>query len=431
MVRATIRWFLVGAIVGIPNDLEAELVTGQDAKASGELGQQAAELREAWSRTGTVTELPTRLLQQGEALRLPLLESHTDPRTSDCVTVAALGTANLVFAVTFGDASAPSSHPMWPLPSAAGVMAVTRCGAPKAQLRGLEVVLRSRRGILQFVVLSSAEPPVPLTEVLSGREPGPSRSPPDVGVRPPLAPIKERLTRLSSVARRNGGTVSEARVRSDKRGRGTHKLHLTPGCYRFAVLSPATLDAPPDIDARLVSIESATELASDVEHAEFATLRACVARSQATRLEFQGAHPQSELVIVQARWPIPDGIPVAWGSQARAGLAQELFSSGHLDVSSPPIDAAVGVRGKSRWTVSIAPHRCYVGAVTSLRGDLTRAEIRIEANQTVSSATLREGRSSSVVTFCGEGDALARVLVATTGSSHSWIAALWPLSGSP
>lgn len=431
MSRAATRSLLLAAALSMPGGASAELVVGARAQRSGTLGQQVLELSQSWSRVGRVTELAPRLLHGGEQLELPWMPSQNDFGRLGCVTIAALGTTNLVFHLMILDEKGRSSERAWPIPSAAGVAAVTRCGKGRASLRRLAIQLGSRRGILQFVVLESAEPPPAIEEVLPGRDPGPSRTPPEIGSGPTLAPLASRLEGLRKAELESGATVREESVRSDGRGRGTRSFGLAPGCYRFGVLAPNDLRAPPDVDARLVAVGSDEVLALDQEHAGQASLSHCVARFERVRLEYHGAPPQAQVVILEARWTIPDTIPEIWGSQARQGLARELLSRGHLALPSLPIDATLGVRGRSRWTVQVAPEACYIAALAPLRGRLTRVAIRVDSEGSLSAPHQDDGRSGSALTFCSEGRSLVQVEVGTAGTALTWIAALWPLSGTP
>ena len=182
-------------------------IAGRDAWSRGELGAQANELAHAWSKSASVRRLTPRLLERGELHRVWVDEEWLDPEANDCVTVAVLTLPSLSFLLLFQDDALDPRSRAWPIPSAAGLSEVTRCGANKPHLGLLAAQMRSRRGLMEFVVARSAAPLRPAAELLRGRRGGPAAPSPQVGKRPPLAPLELRLASRTNELRRRGAQL--------------------------------------------------------------------------------------------------------------------------------------------------------------------------------------------------------------------------------
>lgn len=392
---------------------------------SGPLGGQAKALSKAYARLGSVHRLKPRLVTQDDVLPLVLPASLLDPSIETCVTVTALTAPNIAFLFVFSQADEDPARPAWPIPSAAGAAEVTRCGARKSLLRGLGIKLRSRRGVAEFLVLESESPPPPISEILTSRNPGPSLPSPQVGRRPWLPPLKDRISFIRETRSAEGAeSIHESALTSNASGRGSSVIHLTPGCHRLELLADAHPEAPPDLDGRLFALAQGIEIASDEEHRAQVSLRHCVGSAERLRLDYSGAVPHSEVVLVQSIWSIPDAFPISWGSLARARLAQVAWQAGLQDFAGPPVFSSLGVRGTTRLTLPTDPAGCYIANLAPIRGDVTNVALGARAGAATSEAHASDGAGVSLA-FCAQGVETVFLEAQTLGAGGAFILGVW------
>ncbi len=403
-------------------------IGGDGARFSGELGQQVERLHRTWGELGQASALPPTIMERGDQADLLLPSAALDPETTHCTTLAVLSAPNISFVVTFGDGGLPMTQRAWPVPSTAGVAELTRCGARKRLLGQLQVQMRSRRGVIESVLVSSHEPPPAASEVLQGRDPGPSRPAPQVGPRPYLLPISQRLeNRQRSLLRAGAVDVVQSSIKSDEAGRGSRAFHLADGCHRFLALAPRDESSPPDLDARLVELARGELLDRDEEQAGEASLLHCTGQNERVRLDFNGANPGSEVVVIHARYDLPNGIPMHWGSDARGQFAQVLREDDLPSPPAPPILSALGVRGETRFRIETKPMRCYLAAAAPIRGESRRIQIRaFGGTMDRYSQSLGDGEGAALSLCPGAAEHMV-FQVHSVGTAVAWVFSIWEL----
>lgn len=391
----------------------------------GALGKQAALLMKAYGRIGVVRRLPPELVAQDETFPLVLPQRLLDPSTPSCVTVSALSAPNISFLLLFRQSEEDPSRLAWPIPSAAGAAEVTRCGARKSLLKGLALKLRSRRGVVEFLVVHSENPPPQVSELLPSRNPGPSLPSPQVGRRPWLAPLKDRLALLIQSRRAEGAeSVNESALTSDDAGRGSTVVHLPVGCHRLEILAESNPEAPPDVDGKLFTLAQGIQIASDEQHRGQVSLEHCVGRAERFRLDYSGAVPHSEVVLLHSSWAIPESFPPDWGSLARARLAQVAFGAGLRDYVAPPVFSSLGVRGTTHLTIPTDPAGCYIANVAPIRGEVTSMALGARAAAVTSEAHSLDGDGVSLA-FCARGQETVFLETQALGVGVAWILGVW------
>lgn len=392
---------------------------------AGPLGAQAAALSRAYGNSGRVHRLPPAFVNNEQLEPVVLPPRLLDTSKPSCVTVAALAAPNISFLLTFPQTENEPARRAWPVPSAAGAAEVTRCGARKELLIGLGIKLRSRRGVVELVTVESENPPPPISELLPSRNPGPSVPSPQIGRRPWLAPLKERVIALSHTRRAGGAeAIQESSITSDTAGRGSTILQLSAGCHRLELLADPNPDSPPDLDGQLFALGEGVLVASDEEHRSQVSLRHCVGRVERFRLDYSGAVPRSEIVLLHSSWPIPAAFPQSWGSLARARLARVAWERGLGDYGAPPVFSAMGVRGTTRLVVPTDPGACYIGTLALLRGEVTTLALAAQAAATTYEAHVPDGSGVSVA-FCANGEQSVVVEAQTLGTGIAWILGVW------
>lgn len=392
---------------------------------SGPLGGQARALGRSYAERGVVHRLKPRLATQDEPYPIVLPAHLLDPSSRSCVTIAALAAPNISFLLMFPQMDDDPARRSWPIPSAAGTAEITRCGARKPLLKGLALKLRSRRGVAEFIVLQSENPPPPISEILPSRNPGPSLASPQIGRRPWLPPLKERVLFVRESRRADGAESTEqSALTSDASGVGSAVIHLNAGCHQLELLAEANPEAPPDVDGRLFALAQGTEIVSDEEHRGQVSLRHCVGRAERFRLDYSGAVPHSEIILLHSSWPLPESFPVSWGALARSRLAQVAWRSGLDDFTEPPIFSSLGVRGTTRLAIPIAPTGCYIANLAPIRGDVTHMALGVRAGASTSEAHASNGGGVSL-SFCAHGKETAFLEAQALGGGAAYILGIW------
>src|SRR5690606_36366496 len=85
-------------------------------------------------------------------------------------------------------------------------------------------------------------------------------------------------------------------------------------------------------------------------------------------LRFAGALPQAPVVLLQARWELPFGLPERWGPDARAELAEAVRPFHNRSLGGSPVYDSIGVGGTTLLPIEIEPGACYVAATAPVRG---------------------------------------------------------------
>ena len=410
------RVVLLGVTVAV---CTAALV-GQAHAAS--LTGDAARLEEAWARNAKrYVRLAPRFLMT-DRREFFLVPAWALEPSDGCATVAVLGTRSSDFSVLLGvGADAPRYR------SAAGVVAVTRCGATRPELQHVMLHMHASRGTLEALITLTDRPPAPVERVLAERAAGPLPPPVPQLQAPSAAPLAERQAEREASYRRDGAaTVGSRTMPSAWQGRGHVVLPLIPGCHRLALLARPAAQQRADLDAELRDGADGAILARDRSFAPDADLAACVGTSIAGHVHWTGAGDDATVTLLHAYFPIPRGIPQDWPSRARAGLWQALLARNGPGLREEPQWQVVGVMGSTILPLELAPGACYLLGVGLFRGEphTTRVAIETGASRVMDATTA--GAQGAAAYFC-TGARQGRAEVTVFGRNVLWIAGLWHL----
>lgn len=427
------RLSVVGLIVAAAALLISTSVVAQvkQSKASsawneGALGRDAAALQAEYEKLGDTLRLRPRLMERGPARPISIPKRFLSGASEGCTTLVSVASPNLSFLLLFSKDDSMPARRAWPIPSAAGVAEVTRCGARKPLLEGLGTKLRSRRGVMELILVSSEHPPPPVSELLPRRNPGPSLPSPQVGRRPWLAPLKARIQALTDRNRLEGAkSVRQSGLTANTHGQGSSIVHLSAGCHRLELLAESDPKAPPDLDGRLHALSSDQELSHDEEHRGQVSLSYCLGRPDRVRLGFTGARPNSEITLVHSAWDIPQGLPISWGPVARARLASTVWSDGLHGLEEAPVYSSLGVRGHTRLVFEVDSERCYVAALAPIRGDIQTMGLAARWGASVRESQSHSATAGSSVSFCPQAASHVTIDTEVAGSGLAWILGVW------
>ena len=316
--------------------------------------------------------------------------------------------------------------------SVAGAVRIERCDEDRDRLRFAVLQTESARATVEVILAESVTPPGPLEGVFPERVFGPVAPSGDPGRPTEPGPLTERVQR----AMRRGRTEGAARVTLTETiasidGTGEVSIRLSEGCHRLEIMA----DIPPmlprratdlDADVREVAPPRGAPRLIDRDRGEAADalLLACVGESTPVEIPFAGAAGPVRVLVSDASFPVPKGVPAHLGARARAGFAAALMRWNIPAPDAPPIHEATGVSGETMIPVPVEPGRCYFAAVSMARGDsrVLRPSIEIEGRVLRDDAVRSD---SAGVTFCATTDERAVARVLAVGASTWWALSVW------
>ncbi|HEV8244156.1 MAG TPA: hypothetical protein VGP93_00170 [Polyangiaceae bacterium] len=397
------------------------------ATASADLGGDVERLTLAWSAFGPVKRLPPRLLERGDVLPLMLPAEATDPTTRGCVTVALLAPASINFVLDLfgpgGDRDAPES-------SLAGFVQLTRCGAGKAALDRVAIEMRSPRGLIEMLVVSSEVELPPLVQVLPHRYPGPIAPLAGSGPRPSPAPLPLRLRAIEEhSARENAVEFTSEELTASAHGMGEQLLALGPGCYELDLLADDAASSKfpraVDLDLEVASAQTGEVLASDRSESVDATVSLCTGRPVPISLRFGGALPRGHIRLLRTRWDLERRLPSDWDPDARAQFSAVLrkFRVGleHAGL----VDVSLGVQGSTSIPFEPEAGACYTVAAVRLRGELQGLQLAASVGASYAQNRASPELPGTALAFCAGSGEPGLVEIDSRGLGLVWMTAIW------
>jgi hypothetical protein len=397
------------------------------AAARADLGRDVDALTLGWTVFGHVTRLEPRLLERGDVLPLVLPVEVLEPKGPPCATVAVLGTRNIQFLLDPGRRTRPGALE-WPDGSLAGVLQATRCGGKKAELAALAIEMRSPRGVLEFLVLGSEQPPPAVIEVLPQRDPGPLAQTPGSGPRPIVAPLHVRIRALEErAAREQAIELSTLDLTAGALGVGSSVLTLAPGCHRFDLLGEEVERRAADVDLEITEVTRSLVLAVDHGESSDGEALVCVASATTVNVRFGGVAPFAKLALVRARWDLDPSLPARFPADARARMSGLLRSQRRTLGSAPLIDEALGVQGDTLASIEVEPGACYLALAVGLRGEVGTLSLAAQAGHKVAQSRIDPDVAGAALSFCAGSAERATVEVDARGLGVTWMSAIWQL----
>lgn len=396
--------------------------------ASADLGNDVERVVLAYSAFGHVTRLAPRLLERGETLPLVLPAEGLDPEQSGCATVILLGTTGTSFLLDAGRlrASAAQGGEEPPEGSLAGALSLARCAKQKVDLASLAIQMRSPRGVVETLLVTSAERVPPLTQVLPHRDPGPLAPVAGLGPRPRVMPLSQRLRALEERAAREGAVeVARQELLATAFGMGTALITLAPGCHRFDLVSDEAGERSADVDLEVSRADTGEQLAEDHSESSDAGALVCAGTPQVVSLRFAGASPFARLELLRARWELDPGLPKRFSQEVRARMSSVLRSE-RLGLDGARLaDEALGVQGDTQLALEVEPFACYVAVVVGLRGEATMLALGARTSRGDGESRMGPEVPGAALGFCAGPETRALFEVEARGLGLVWMSALF------
>ena len=385
------------------------------APARADLTGDVQALLSSWRRSGaSPSRVTTVFLEAEEARRIAV-----GKRKDGCIRVVAIAERQLAFTLRL---------PTQMVESRGGVAQVDDCG--EGTLKGGAIVLgmTSPRGSIDLLLVRYRGSIAPVETVLPERALGPA-APPGSGAEPfELAPIAERVARAERVAMSEGASgVVPVRTRAGQRGGGVLGIKLAEGCHRLSVLADGEGGKRPiDIDAE-VSL-SGEVIRRDRSQAPDARLDFCLGESARVELRYLGAGAPLAIVVMDAFWTLPKGIPSTWGSRVRAAFASALHRRHAPKLEQAPLEQRLGVAGVTVVPFEVEPTSCYIAAFAAVQAPGV-GRLTVHAGNVTRYDDATEEPLGAAVSFCVPSEiSSARVQIELGAPSASWVLALWRLT---
>ncbi len=399
------------------------------APARADLAAEAELIASSWSAHAEMAKrLPPTFLEHGRVQTISLPPSAFDETTDSCTTVAFLTERSTDFIVRPEPMGTPKRRPRATEAqrSIAGVVTLVRCGKEKASLGRLSVELRVARAALEVIVAEGRAPMPSLTSLLPDRATGPLAPLIDAGPQLPLDPLDVRAKRAATRARRSGASlVRQASLAPDFHGAGFELLELAEGCHRLELFAEPAEFGPIDLDAEARDAVTERVLARDRSESADARLELCVGAPSAVKLVFAGAQGSSEILLSDAVFPLPNGLPSTWGPRARAGMAAALRRRHVRDLPHAPTATWLGIAGPTRVPVELDPGSCYLAVAAATRGDLRYMTLAAHVDGRTALDSNAGWIDGTVVAFCAEKEPRAALEVDARGLAVGWVLSLW------
>lgn len=399
--------------------------------ARADLASEADLVAATWAaEAGRAERMRPVFLEYGRLRTLSLPTSAYDESSPSCTSVALLTERSTDFVVRLDPIARPKQRatPSEVKRSAAGAVTFVRCGPEKAALARLSVELRVARAALEVIVAEGVTPAPPIATVLPDRATGPLAPLPDPGPQRPLEPLDIRVARAEArVKRASASEIRKSRLTPDAHGAGYEILQLDEGCHRIELFPEQMGPGYLDLDAEARDVATERILARDRSDSPDARLELCVGAPSPVKLAYAGARGSSEVVLTDAIFPLPEGVPGTFGPRARAGMAAALRRRQVVALKYQPDSVWLGVAGPTSIPIEVEPGACYLATVAATRGELRYVSLSAHVDARTafdSNAGLFDG---TAVAFCVESRSRAMLEVDARGLSIAWAMGLWKL----
>lgn len=335
--------------------------------------------------------------------------------------------------------SLPLGHPVVPrgeggvIRSRGGIATLARCGKEQAahplEAERLLVQSVSPRTAVEVLVVRSQAPIEAADAVLPERAIGPSAPRGDTGRPLDPGPLAARLARVDRRSKEGGAErVLQVAMRASANGGGTFAARLSEGCHTLDVLA----DVPPspqrgtDVDAEARAGEGGRLLGRDRGEAPDAHLDFCLGEPTEVEVAFLGASGAVDVTLVDARWPLPPGIPTEWGPEARGDIAAALRRRHAPQLPAEPIVTVMGVQGETLVPFAVEPGECYIAVAALMRGEARSVRLAVEIGDRAPRDEIGADRAEAAqVAFCATTEDRAALRVAARGAQPWWLGLVW------
>jgi hypothetical protein len=434
--------------------LAALAVLAGSAVAHADLTDDAARVARVWTQSGArVERLAPIFLDHGRVHTLalpaagePVTMAATASKPLGCLTLALLAvrTAELLVGPAVGAGhEGAADRPLGPLfthvpegsprqHSAGGAAALVRCGEARAEMGRVAVELLSVRGAVELLLVRSESPLAEVSEILLERAAGPLAPHGDTGGPLEPGPLGERLARAERRARSEGAAqVVRTTMRAGAGGVGQVELPLADGCHRLDLMAEVPAVFPhraTDVDAEAHDAAGRL-LARDRADVPDARLDFCLGEAGAVTVPFMGAAGTVAVILSDARWPLPAHVPAHFGVRARGGFGSALFRRHAPAPPGEPIFETLGVQGPTAVSLAIEPDRCYLAAMALVRGEARSMRLSALVGDRVARDDTAERPEGVALSFCAQGETVARFDADVRGNAPWWALVVWPLGG--
>jgi hypothetical protein len=370
-------------------------------------------------------------LEHGRARPVRIPEGAFDGGRPTCTTLAFLTGRSTDFVVRLDALTGLKHHTSGGHAerSVAGAVLISECGAGREAFARLSIELRVARSALETVIAVGEGAAPPIADMLPERASGPTAPLTDPGPRGLLEPLDVRVRRAEQRAKNTGAaSVRVQQFTAEPDGSGRELVRLDEGCHRIELLADLAGKHPIDLDAEMREATTERLVARDRSDAPDARLELCAGSSMGVDLVFAGAPGPVEVLLMDALYPLPRGVPTAWGARARGAMAAALWRRKLPSLEDGPIDQRLGVAGTTSIPISIEPASCYVAVIGTIRGDPRSVTLTAKVDTRTafdSNAGLVDG---SAVAFCSGGADKARLETEVRGSAVAWVLDVWRLS---
>lgn len=397
------------------------VLVASEAAGATTLQREVETLSTVYRRGGaTVKRHPTLFLEADEPRRLVLGEGG-----KGCRTFIALSARSRTVSLHAHRGSRPLGSAR---SGKAGAVMFEDC----AHLAdGVQLSIGGGRAAVELLEVQHLGELTDLEVVLPERAVGPVATEGDTAGPMPLAPAKARLARAREAATYDGAQlIMPITTQADREGERGVLLKLREGCHRLVVISDEkTTRDPVDVDAEVVDAETGDRLQRDASHAPDARLDFCLGQTGRVQLRYVGAGSMAKVVVLDALWPIPTGIPRRWGPQTTAGMAWAMHRRPSPTVVAAPEKQFIGGPGTTKLPLRMEPGVCYLASFAVARGDASAGRIAVTVGGRTHHDEAAGDQVMGAVSFCAEKAEVAQLQLDLRARQGWWVMGLWRYGG--
>lgn len=386
-------------------------------------------VRAVTPHAGSVTRLPARFLEEGDAARFVL--PPRAPLFAGCRIVVFVASPNVRFSATVetngGTPPAASPAPQPPPASDAGMMTLRLCTAEETLAEGVVARMTSARGAVAAILIDGTVSDVDPVSILTDRAREPRLPPRSPGPALAVRSLAERTAAFGERARRRGyEPMFELDVAKTAEREGVVALELSAGCHVVGTM------VEPDggrVDADLV-LERADDgrvLAVDKTEAPDGEVKLCLAEPTPVQARVRASHPFEAARTTVASQPLPASLDPGWGSLATSTYANLFVRRQGPTPRQRASVETLGVQGTTQMTFTPVVGRCYLAGLALARGPSRGMRLRARMDaQTLSEETPRPEDGLALV-LCSENGAPIRLTVDVPSPQAWWLLSIWSL----
>jgi hypothetical protein len=126
------------------------------------------------------------------------------------------------------------------------------------------------------------------------------------------------------------------------------------------------------------------------------------------------------VLVTHTSWPIPERLPLVWGGEARARMAQVMLARNLPRPKRDAVFLAQGGSGTTPLPLPLEPGACYVAVAGVVQGSARGIGLRALVGARDASDDRGASDNAGIVAFCAGDRRRAQIEIDARGTSLAW-----------